>query len=216
VRRGDPGFTLVELLAVLSIILFLSAIGMPVYAKLADEARRAKSKKELKVIEGALEQYKAERGHYPDRLNRLVEYGYLKRSVTFRSPWWSSTNKVYYFYAANLRGDGRDYATAYALGEPGARAKCGLPDRPGTSPHPILHQGEDDPTPCGRHPDDAAWVFGDSDQPTIRLCVRVNSNVPGATEEPCKNGDREWVKLLPASVETLAGFCCPELITEGN
>lgn len=213
VRRGSPGFTLVELLGVLCVILVLTTFAVPVYANITDEARRAKSRRELQVIAGALEQYKAERGHYPDKLQRLVEYGYLKRSTTFRSPWWSVTNRVYYFYAVNMRGDGRDYATAYALGEPGARAKCGLSEHPGTSPHPVLHQGANDPVPCGRNPGDPAWVFGDADQPTLDLCVRAGGGTPGATPQPCPTGGPGWVKLLPESVTTLANFCC-DFVTE--
>lgn len=190
--------------------MLLTAFAVPAYANITDQARQAKSKHELEVIQGALEQYKAERGHYPDRLDKLVEFGYVKRSTTFRSPWWSGSNRVHYFYAVNRRGE--DIATAYALGDPGDVARCNSPEKTPTDPHPEFFKGIAGPVPCGRYPHEHAWVFNDSWNPTLDLCVPSSSMPNEPKREPCsRNG---WVMLKPGEMATLAGFCCEEFITE--
>lgn len=193
-RRGSPGVSLIELLGVICIILVLATFAVPAYASFSDQARQAKSLREIQLVEGALEQYKAERGHYPDRLEKLVTHGYLKRSMTFRSPWWSSSNRVHFFYTVNRRGE--DIATAYALGDPGRSARCGSPDSIPTTPHPRLDQGATGPVPCGRYPHEPAWVFAgpEKENPTLDLYA-------------------DGHKLDPPLVTTLAGFCC-NLVTE--
>lgn len=211
--RGKPGFSLVELLAVLSIILLLATFAVPVYANVTDRARQAKSKRDLEVIQDALEHYKAERGHYPDRLKRLVDLGYLKQSTTFRSPWWSDSNRVHYFYAVNRRGE--DIATTYALGDPGDGARCNSPEKIPTSPHPELYKGSTGPIPCGRYSNEPAWVFNDSSDPTLDLCVPASQGpgtLGGAQRQPCRQTG--WVRLEPGEMGSLAGFCCDDLIKE--
>jgi type II secretory pathway pseudopilin PulG len=186
----------VELLGVICIILVLTTFAVPVYANIVDQARQAKSKSELKLIQDALEQYKAQSGHYPDRLDRLVEMGYLKQGMEFRSPWWSPRNQIRYFYAVNGRNDS---ATAYALADPGPGSRCGNAKETKTSPHPKLKAGTTGPIPCGRYPHESAWVFGVPDTPEF---------------DPTLDLYNSTGQLLPSdAVKTLAGFCC-SLITE--
>src|SRR3989344_4750312 len=59
------GFTLVELLIVITIISTLSGIGFAVFGNATRNARDAKRKADLEQIRTALEMYKADNGRYP-------------------------------------------------------------------------------------------------------------------------------------------------------
>ena len=61
----QTGFTLVELLVVISIIAILTTMAMVVYSGLQPQSRDAKRQSDLKTIQSALEQYRADQGSYP-------------------------------------------------------------------------------------------------------------------------------------------------------
>lgn len=63
--KTEKGFTLVELLVVISIIAILSVIGLTIFSGVQKSARDAKRKGDLHAIALALEQYKAQNGSYP-------------------------------------------------------------------------------------------------------------------------------------------------------
>lgn len=60
-----PGFTLVELLIVISIIAILSVIGIVSYTNFMKSSRDAKRQSDLKLIQSALEEYHADQIYYP-------------------------------------------------------------------------------------------------------------------------------------------------------
>lgn len=59
------GFTLVELLIVITIIAVLAAVGLVSYIAFLKNARDAKRQSDIKFIQSALEQYFADQKHYP-------------------------------------------------------------------------------------------------------------------------------------------------------
>jgi prepilin-type N-terminal cleavage/methylation domain-containing protein len=61
-------FTLIELLVVISIILILSAILFPVYAKVKEGAYRSSDSSNMNAIRTALQLYKTDQGAYPPQL----------------------------------------------------------------------------------------------------------------------------------------------------
>ncbi|MFN3479911.1 MAG: type IV pilin protein [Thermodesulfovibrionales bacterium] len=63
-RRGNPGFTLVELMVVIGIIAILSAIAIPLYRGYISNAKRSEAKTNLQSLRLLLEQYFAENGRY--------------------------------------------------------------------------------------------------------------------------------------------------------
>ena len=64
-RKGEAGFTLVELMVVIVIIGLLSAIVVINVLPLGDKGRIAKAKADIASIQGALDLYKLQNGAYP-------------------------------------------------------------------------------------------------------------------------------------------------------
>lgn len=65
----NAGFTLLELLVVISIIGLLIALGVTSYSTVQKNGRDAKRRSDMKAVQSGLEQYKAANGSYPDVAN---------------------------------------------------------------------------------------------------------------------------------------------------
>jgi len=76
--RAD-GFTLVELLIVISLISILAAMGLVQYRNSVVSAREATLKTDLFRMRDAIDQYYADKGKYPSSLDSLVSDGYLRK-----------------------------------------------------------------------------------------------------------------------------------------
>ena len=77
-RRVRCGFTLIELLVVLAIIGTLITIALPKYLHSVERSREAVLHQDLRTMRGAIDQYLADTGHYPDTLDDLVRSRYLR------------------------------------------------------------------------------------------------------------------------------------------
>ena len=73
------GFTMVELLVVLSLIVILATIGMSQYKNSRIYASESVLKTDLFRMRDAIEQYYADKGQYPAALDALVSEGYLRK-----------------------------------------------------------------------------------------------------------------------------------------
>jgi general secretion pathway protein G len=89
-RRTDAGWTLIELLIVISLIMILSAIALSAYRNSVTAAKEAALMSNLQQMREAIDQYYADKGRYPDSLQTLVSDGYL-RSVP-KDPFTNSTD----------------------------------------------------------------------------------------------------------------------------
>ena len=76
---GEHGFTLLELLVVMSIIVVLASIGIATYATSITRAKEATLHEDLFRLRDALDQYNADKGHYPADLQTLVTDGYVRQ-----------------------------------------------------------------------------------------------------------------------------------------
>ncbi|HEV8631895.1 MAG TPA: prepilin-type N-terminal cleavage/methylation domain-containing protein [Thermoanaerobaculia bacterium] len=77
-RRAQAGFTLLELIVVVAIIGILATIAMPKLMHTPDRAKEAVLRTDLRTFRDVIDQYYADKGHYPESLDVLVEEGYLR------------------------------------------------------------------------------------------------------------------------------------------
>jgi prepilin-type N-terminal cleavage/methylation domain-containing protein len=111
VSRKNRGFTLVELLVVVTILALLAMLAVPGIQRASVQARKAQVAEDLQTIQEALEHYYSERGFYPRKLDDLIQHGFIKPGFRFRSP----VSKHWYFYAVDENRDGKA-AKAFVLG----------------------------------------------------------------------------------------------------
>ncbi len=78
-RVGNLGFTVIELMVVLTIIGILSAIGVNYHRKAIIQTKEAVLKEDLFQMRDAIEQYYADKSRYPQDLQTLVDEGYLRK-----------------------------------------------------------------------------------------------------------------------------------------
>lgn len=78
-RSGQGGFTLVELLIVISLISILAAMGLVQYRNSVVAAKESTLKTDLFRMRDAIDQYYADKGKYPSALDSLVSDGYMRR-----------------------------------------------------------------------------------------------------------------------------------------
>ncbi len=76
-RRFQGGFTLIEMIIVISIITILVAIAVPIYSQHLLHAREAVLKEDLYSMRNAIDQYTQDKNKAPQELNDLVSAGYL-------------------------------------------------------------------------------------------------------------------------------------------
>ncbi len=90
------GFTLIELIVVMSVIATLLTIAVPRYMKSLQRSKEAVLRQDLSVMRDAIDKYSADRGQNPETLASLVEHGYLRRipqdPFTNSSEGWTTTN----------------------------------------------------------------------------------------------------------------------------
>jgi len=75
---GANGFTLLELMMVVSIIGILATLAVPSYQSSVVKAKEAALRQDLSTLRDVLDQHKADQGKYPPSLSALVSTGYLR------------------------------------------------------------------------------------------------------------------------------------------
>ena len=78
IRSKTRGFTLIELMIVISIILILMGVAIPNYQKSLLHAKEALLKQDLKVMRDAIDQYTLDKEKAPQSLQDLISSNYLK------------------------------------------------------------------------------------------------------------------------------------------
>ena len=76
--RGANGFTLLELMIVVSIVGILATLAVPSYQSSVVKAKEAALRQDLSTLRDVLDQHKADQGKYPPSLMALVSTGYLR------------------------------------------------------------------------------------------------------------------------------------------
>ena len=85
-RNGNrllaAGFTLLELMIVISIIIILAAITLPQYQKTIMATREAVLRDDLRKMRSLIDQFAADKGRLPQGLDELVSGGYMREIPT--------------------------------------------------------------------------------------------------------------------------------------
>ena len=77
--RQGKGFTLVELLVVMAILGILVAIAVPQLQMAPIRAKEAALREDLFTFRTCLDQFYADKGHYPDAIQTLVTEKYIRK-----------------------------------------------------------------------------------------------------------------------------------------
>ena len=77
-RTNRRGFTLIELMIVMSIIGILAAIAVPNYRTGLIKARETVLREDLYNFRSTIDQFNADQGKYPDSLQDLTDKKYLR------------------------------------------------------------------------------------------------------------------------------------------
>lgn len=132
--RRDRGFTLLELLVVISVIAVLAAVVAPMVFRNVGDAKQSAARAQLEIVELALDAYRLDNDYYPTTaqgLDALVgkpgappvplnwRGPYLKRGVPL-DPWGRP-----YLYQSPAAGGGIDSYSLASLGRDGAPGGAG-------------------------------------------------------------------------------------------
>ena len=79
VPASNRGFTMIELLVVLSLIVILATMGMTQYRSSVIHAREAVLREDLFRMRDAIDQYYADKNQWPSTLDALVSDGYMRQ-----------------------------------------------------------------------------------------------------------------------------------------
>jgi len=77
-NRHPKGFTLIEMLIVIVIIMILASIAIPVYMQSIVHAKEAVLRDDLFTLRNVIDQYTLDKQKAPQSLDDLVSAGYLK------------------------------------------------------------------------------------------------------------------------------------------
>ena len=109
IHKGQSrGFTLIEMMIVVSLILILVSIALPVYSRSILRAKESVLKQDLFTLRNVIDQYTLDKQKAPQSLDDIVQAGYIK--VVPKDPF---TNE------ANWTLDQEDQANAVDQQEPG-------------------------------------------------------------------------------------------------
>ncbi|MCK5235750.1 MAG: prepilin-type N-terminal cleavage/methylation domain-containing protein [Deltaproteobacteria bacterium] len=78
VTGNSKGFTLIEVLIVMTLIAVLAAIAVPSYRSSVIKAREATLLEDLYVMRDSIDKYYSDKGSYPVSLSKLVEGKYIR------------------------------------------------------------------------------------------------------------------------------------------
>lgn len=77
--RSQRGFTMIEVMVVMALIVILASMGLVQYRQSIVRSQEAVLKEDLFRLRDAIDQYYADKNQYPSGLESLVSDGYLRQ-----------------------------------------------------------------------------------------------------------------------------------------
>ena len=78
-RKGSSGFTLIEMMIVISMILILVSVAVPLYTQSILRARESVLRQDLFTLRSVISQFTLDEQRAPQSLDDLVQAGYIKQ-----------------------------------------------------------------------------------------------------------------------------------------
>jgi prepilin-type N-terminal cleavage/methylation domain-containing protein len=96
--KKQSGFTLLELMISMFIIIILLSVALPAYQRTVQHARETVLAENLFQMRRAIDQYAADKGKYPQSVDDLVKEEYLREKpvdpITEKSEWSEITGEA--------------------------------------------------------------------------------------------------------------------------
>ncbi len=90
-RKAQSGFSLLELMIAMFILIILISVALPTYQRSVQHARETVLKENLWQMRRAIDQYAADKGKLPQSIDDLVEGKYLREKpvdpITEKAEW---------------------------------------------------------------------------------------------------------------------------------
>lgn len=113
-RRAEKGFTLIELIIVVTIIGILATIAVPAMRTAPIKAKESALREDLFTLRSCIDQFHGDRTRYPSSLEELVSMGYLRRLPV--DPFTSSADSwVPVYEETTEENDERDQETPQGI-----------------------------------------------------------------------------------------------------
>jgi len=109
VHRNKSGFSVVELLVILIILVILSSIVLPAVVKAKRNANKLVAVKCLQSLSDALEMYRLDKDSYPDNANALINISppYIREREIVEATYQSRQPYAGYYFDYTQRGPAR-------------------------------------------------------------------------------------------------------------
>lgn len=102
-RHGHPAFSLIEMMAVVSIIVILASLVVGGMGFVTEKQAKAKAQLQMALLGKALEDYKLDTGSYPATVNSAK--GEDNSKILFKALYWDSDNDGQGAPVGNTAGD---------------------------------------------------------------------------------------------------------------
>jgi prepilin-type N-terminal cleavage/methylation domain-containing protein len=109
------GFTLIELVMVLSVMAIITSVALPSFLSMRQEAMYTKAQKEVTFLQSSVEKYWTDNGKLPDNLQEGVLSGKTRiLPQQAQDPW--QTDGKNYGYSTGKTASGEAYYVIYTKG----------------------------------------------------------------------------------------------------